>query len=507
MSARASRAPFAVALGGFVYTAVFAALSMRKQDDFGYARFDLGNMAQTVWNTAHGRVLEISDAAGTPYTRLGVHVDPILVVLAPLYRLWEDPKLLLIAQAAIVASGAWPAFRIARAELAGLCPAWAPAALAGAYLLFPPLQWATLDEFHPVTLAAPLLLFAIWLLRERRYLGFFLAAAAAAMCKEEIGLLVGMLGLYAAIVWGDRRAGLVTLGLGLAWSLFAFQVVIPHYTPFEGGPFADRYDEVGGSVGGIVGNVFTNPLLLLGEATDGRDFGYLAGHLAPLLLLHLLAPIALLVALPEFAINLLSSQGAQTSVHFHYVAGQVPFVWWAAVLGVRRLLIWARRRSPAPPRWRWAAAAPLLACAVAGYVMGPLPWWSGLPGGSDVRAGLYSPNEHDAAAKRVLDRLPDGAAVSLVNTLGGQVANRRRVALFPEIGTARHVAVDLRNPAYGERNARGADPTDPISQAMICELSLLEKRVLSAEDGVVLFRLTVPAPSPGPSYRCRALAS
>ena len=37
------------------------------------------------------------------------------------------------------------------------------------YLLFPALQHATLFDFHPVTLAAPLLLFCIWAAEERRY--------------------------------------------------------------------------------------------------------------------------------------------------------------------------------------------------------------------------------------------------------------------------------------------------------------------------------------------------
>lgn len=487
---------------GAAFAALFSVLSVRKQDDFGYSRLDLGNMAQTVWNTAHGRILEMSDATGTTYTRLGVHFDPILAALAPLYRAWPDAKLLLIVQALAVAAGAWPAYRIAQLELRDLAPAWTPAALASAFLLYPPLQWATLDEFHPITLAMPLLLGAIWTLRQRHYGRFALLAVAASLCKEEVGFLVGMLGLYAAVVWEDRRVGLLIFAAGFAWSLAAFELVIPFYSPGEEGPFGDRYEEVGGSIGGILGNVLTDPLLIAGELTSGRDLGYLAGQLAPLLALPLLAPVALAVALPELAINLLSGHPPQTSWRFHYIAGQAPFIWWAGVLGLRRLLTWsADGRLPVS---RLAPALPLVACLAAGYVMGPLPWWSQLPGGSDHQAGRYSPDARDRLAERVLERVPGDAPISVVNTLGAHVANRRQVALFPRLGPARYVLVDLRNPAYAEANGRNARPGNPVLRAVTCEVRRLQRsgeaRVRSYADGLmVLERRRRGATSLGPS--------
>ena len=49
-------------------------------------RFDLGNMVQAVWSTTNGRPLETTDGAtGEQIVRLGVHVDPFLVLLAPLW--------------------------------------------------------------------------------------------------------------------------------------------------------------------------------------------------------------------------------------------------------------------------------------------------------------------------------------------------------------------------------------------------------------------------------------
>ena len=77
------------------------------------------------------------------------------------------------------------------------------------YLLYPPTQWLVVDDFHPVALATPLLLGAIWFLDEDRLLPFALCAGAACLTKEQIGLVVAMLGIWHAFAHGRRRAGLV----------------------------------------------------------------------------------------------------------------------------------------------------------------------------------------------------------------------------------------------------------------------------------------------------------
>src|SRR3954463_15916634 len=148
------------------YGAGFAAISIRRDRALETGRFDLGNMVQAVWATAHGHPLRITDLRGDQISRLAAHVDPILVLFAPFWRLWPGPDLLLTVQAVAIALGAMPGYRLAPPPPA---PARAPpqratarAALSSAppSLLPPPLQWLTLNEFHPVALATPLLLFA-----------------------------------------------------------------------------------------------------------------------------------------------------------------------------------------------------------------------------------------------------------------------------------------------------------------------------------------------------------
>ena len=87
---------------------------------FKEARFDLGNMVQSIWSTLHGHVLQSTTASGQQRIRLGYHVDPFLLLLVPLFWIWSSPLLLLVVQVLAVASGALPVFWLARKHLGSL---------------------------------------------------------------------------------------------------------------------------------------------------------------------------------------------------------------------------------------------------------------------------------------------------------------------------------------------------------------------------------------------------
>ena len=85
---------------------------------FREGRFDLGNMVQAVWSTAHGHPLEVTlGPTGDQIVRLGGHVDPFLALLTPLWLLWPSPLALGFAQVLLVALGALPVFWLGRREV------------------------------------------------------------------------------------------------------------------------------------------------------------------------------------------------------------------------------------------------------------------------------------------------------------------------------------------------------------------------------------------------------
>jgi uncharacterized membrane protein len=462
-----------------VWAAVFSYLSVRRHDAFWTGRFDLGNMVQAVWSTAQGRPLETTDVAGEQVVRLGAHVDPILVLFTPLAWTGALPQALLVAQAVIVAAGALPAYWLGRRWLGDERLAVAAAAV---YLLYPPLQWATLTEFHPVTLAAPLLLFCIWAAEERRYALLTIFAALAALTKEEVGLALAVLGVWMVVRGLGRRYGAALAALSLAWVAVAVLVVIPRFNDGRGSAFVDRYQTLGDDGGEVATTLLTRPWEAAELLASYDRLSYLVALLAPLAFLSLAAPLLAAGALPEVLINTLSDWFPQYSIEFQYVAVIVPFLVAAAILGLAGL---RRRGRPA-----WLGRAGPVAAAWVGVVLlsgvslGPLPWWGAVPGvGSDERTEQYRVDDHARAAARAVALIPDDAPVSAGNLLGAHLSERERILTFPEVGEAEWVAVDRRRPYLGDRLAPAGHAIEVARLAARPDM-----RLVFDEDGILVFR-------------------
>ncbi len=425
------------------YAAGFGALSVLRQRAFNTGRYDLGNMVQTVWNTAHGHFLQMTSGDGRQISRLAAHFDPILAAFAPLWWVWPSPEMLLVVQAVAVAVGALPVFWLGRKQLGS---ERAGVAFALAYLLFPATEWLTLNEFHPVALACPLLLFAFWYLDEDRLVPFALFAAAAVTTKEEIGFAVAGLGVWYA-VRRRRAAGIAILGSGALVSAIAIAVVIPHFNAGAESAFYGRYDAIGGSAGGIARTAVTRPWHILEQAFQGGDIRYLLHLMLPLALLFVLAPLAALAAVPELALNVLSATSTQTSIHFHYTAGAIPGLVIGSVLGAAAIA----RRFPA--RSGLVATCVVAVALVANWKIGAVPLWGAVPGGEDYQKSDWQVTAHDRIAEQALARIPAHAVVSSTNVLGAHLSARHRVLSLPKLSDATWVAVDETRSSYADRVA------------------------------------------------------
>ena len=97
-----------------VMALVLAVYSITRFNHFNAKAYDLGLHAQVFWNTSHGRLFAGSVEVDN---YLGDHVSPIILLLAPLYRLLPDPRTLLLLQAVALASGALPLALLARRRL------------------------------------------------------------------------------------------------------------------------------------------------------------------------------------------------------------------------------------------------------------------------------------------------------------------------------------------------------------------------------------------------------
>jgi uncharacterized membrane protein len=445
------------------YAFGFSILSILRDRAFETGRFDLGNMVQIVWATAHGHPLRMTDLQGEQISRLAAHVDPILVLFAPLWWVWPSASMLLAAQAVAIALGALPVFWLARKHLGS---ERAAGCFALAYLLLPAVEWLTLNEFHPVALACPLLLYAFWFLDNDRLVPFAVFAVLAAATKEEIALVVACLGLWYAVSRRRWVAGGAIVVLGVAWSSLAVGVVIPHFNHGDTSTFYKRYDDVGGSPSGVAHTALHHPGRIVSQVASERGLHYLGQLGLPLAGVFLAAPLVLLAALPDLALNLLSSTKTQTSIHHHYTAGILAPLVVASVLGAA----WLTRRRPG---WTMRLALVVLAAAAI----------------ENVRLGAISEawsthvSVHDRVAERAVRLIPGDAVVTATNSLGAHLSARRRFLSFPIRSDSTWIAVDETEPGYLDRND---------ARATAAALTRLRRdpswRLVFDEDGVFVFR-------------------
>jgi uncharacterized membrane protein len=318
-----------------------------------------------------------------------------------------------------VASGALPVYWLGRKHLGNDGFA---VVFAAAYLLYAPTQFNAYTPvgIHAVSFSIPLLLYAIWFLDNDRLVWFGVCGLLAATTKEEIGAAVGGLGIWYAVRRGRRLAGAAIFAVGASISVLALEVVIPHY--MHGNLiFTVRYTDVGGTPGGILRTSVTDPIALIHQVATGHKLFFLVLVFLPFLGFWAREPVMLVGALPDLAVNLLSSNDKQTTIFYQYTAGIIPFVVAASVLGAARM----RKRRHAPPA--------LLAVVCLLAVLSPLVFTGSVLADRDAAAVR--------AMKRAVKLIPPDARVSASISLGGNVAERRVLLNFPAVAGADWVIV------------------------------------------------------------------
>ncbi|MBX3015421.1 MAG: DUF2079 domain-containing protein [Caldilineaceae bacterium] len=464
---------FLLVLAIVAYASFFSTLTLTRYAAFEARALDLGNLHQTVWNTAQGRLFQMSNQPGTsgaPGARLSLHVEPILLPIAVLYWLYDGPETLLILQSVVVALGALPLFALARWKLQ---QEWLALGFALAFLLNPSIQGANWLEFHPVTLAPTFLMAAFYFLVVGRMGWYACFALLAASCKEEMGLLLLMMGGY-ALLWLRRyRVGLITILLGAGWSLGAVLVVQQLFA--DGNIHWGRYDYLGETPLQKVMALLTQPGLVGAQLERAQSWLYLRDLLQPVGFLALLAPEVFLLALPSLAINLLADFPPMHQVYtLIYVAPLVPFVFLASIMGTARL-------QQALAHWQpwlrvpttWLCLIILLAGALSAQRVGGY-----LPGGANYR--LFTVTDHHRQAASIMAQIPPEAKVSAQDRLDPHVAGRETIYIFPRIDDADTVFVDVTGPAWPQH------PNDLYTSVQ----DLLQRGfgIAAAADGYLLLR-------------------
>ncbi|MEU7158518.1 DUF2079 domain-containing protein [Streptomyces chrestomyceticus] len=396
--------------------------------------FDLGIFDQAIRSYAHfelprSPIKNVHHEFPPNFSLLGDHFSPVLALLAPLYWVWDDPRMLIIAQAALFAAGVPVVRRIARHCFADAALPVKRRAADGAgavYALGWPLLNASYTGFHEVAFAVPITLLMIERSMACRYGAAALWAALLCTVKEDMGLVAGAFGLLLAVRAhrsGHRTGRAVGVAVMVGGPL-ASAAVITWFLPAMGSPagYYWSYGRLGADPSSALLHILTDPWVVGQVAfTPVIKLGMLAWVMGTLALLPLGSPTVLL-ALPLLAERVLSDNPNHWPVINHYDAFLWPILFTAALETLARL---HRRRVMRPPArnirlpGRWAIAGVTLSSAAALFL--------GL--GILVYPDSWQPPLDKQALAQAAERIPDGGTVEADNVIAPRLTARTDVVI------------------------------------------------------------------------------
>lgn len=324
------------------------------------ATYDQALFLQELWSTVQGRPFEssLSSVLSGPvkvggelplidYLHLGQHANALTLTIAPLLVLfgsWALP----LAQVAVLTVAGLVLWRIASRRL----PESLAIRITAAYYLSGAVIGPALENFHDLIWLPLLGFLVVESLLEGRRGQLIISALLLLLVREDSGLVLFSLGLWALV----RRPGVRWMAASLMLSSFLWVLIVTGWIqPAVDSSLSDRFlqekfghlvEDVSGGTFAVMLGMLRQPLALLQAIVSppGSTLGFLLALSLPLLFVPLLSvDSALLVAVPLF-IALVSQGRSALSVTLRYVLALVPGLYLGAVLWWQAHPdIWSRR--------------------------------------------------------------------------------------------------------------------------------------------------------------------
>ncbi len=273
------------------------------------------------------------------------HANNILFLLAPLWRIFQSPWVLILSYGPIAALAALPLYAFARERFRDPLPALFTAVL---YFNYRYLQNVMRMNFS-VEIFYPLFIFSAVAAAHKSKWTLYYPAVFLGLCVKEdsflyfmaIGLLTAFLKPKAGTRVPNWAHGIMTIVLSISYYLALTHLFIP----WTGNDILHRdfnnFKGFGNSQQAVILNLLTHPHLLFdiffGDPEKIKTYWNLLFRLG---FMPLLTPAGFLIFAPLFPLflHLTGDDVNFFNLRFHYAAAVLPFVFIAFVFGFSNLL-------------------------------------------------------------------------------------------------------------------------------------------------------------------------
>ena len=308
-----------------VASAVYVAVALGRWHRWETSGYDLGIFDQAIRGYSRFRA-PISSIKGVDYHLLGDHFHPIIALAAPLYWIWDDPRVLQLLQVGLVLVASLITARIASRRMG---PHWAQ--LFGlAFMMAWPMQWLISFDFHEIAFGLPIVMAMYDALDRRSAAGALGFGTLLLLVREDMGLVLVGVGLAMILSRTMKTVGAVLMVQGAVGLLVVTRLAIPYFNA-DGGFDYWQYPSLGPDLGSALRTIVTRPLYTV-EQFFTPDIKLLA--LAVLLIPLLAYPLLSWYLLPALLIlgsRFYASRLELWQPWFHYDAIVWCLLTWAAL--------------------------------------------------------------------------------------------------------------------------------------------------------------------------------
>lgn len=400
----------------FLFTLGYFLIGSLRHSHFLAGGYDLAHYSQAVWQYSQGKLAKVT-IFGNIYV-LGDHFEPILMLFAPFYLIFPDPKMLIFIQAAFAVFAAWPIFLFSKKIIKNIWLSYIPCFL---YLLHPSLQYALDYDFHTSTVMVFPLAFLYWAFERKRRFIYWLCVSYIILTKEDGAIFAGMFGLYLLVFRKRKKLGLITFIICL---LFFYIIQFKLMPFFYGGDrsaarFMDFY-VLGDSISEMIKNAFYKPWLVIWSLFDNKEklltLGVLFGSFS---FLPLFSIYSLFNSLPFLLEKFLSSTESRWLFNQYHQVNILPVLAFGYLYSLKKI---AKKNE-------------LLTkgvLVISFLVILGINRLMHLPLTRLFHLSYYRQTEVEENIKKGLEEIPEDVSVSAQFPFTSHLSTRHEIYLFPD---------------------------------------------------------------------------
>lgn len=436
----------------FLFSIIYSFISITKHNHFQTFAWDLAFFDELIWKVSQG-ISPISSMGGLHI--LGDHFQPVLFFLAPFYWIFDDVRMLLIAQAIIAVVSVYPiyllAIKVIKNHLISL-------SISFSFILFTGFQHSVLDGFHQSVFVVFFLGWIFYFLEKKQILWYWLSAIGLLLVKEEYALLLSAIGIAIYFFYKEKRVGCVTILIGIISFVAFIYLVIPY---FQQGPYTHfGYGEVGKTPIDVVVTLATKPWIFIKLLFQpGVKIKTVFSSFLSFGFLPLLSPIILIPLAQQFIVRFIDTVSVHRWLNLnHYAFPLSPLLAVSTIYSIKKIKHKLKNNY-------------FISFYILFFMVIQNTLFHG-PINSVFKTQFYQTEVWERDTQLLLKQIPPGIIIASQNSLLPQIAHRAKFHLLPEVGDASYIAVDLHN---------GPNKYSPLSYEKTKELidKLLEQKQYS----------------------------